>query len=36
MNLYLSLLHNQLNPTDNETDECFAIDFTRNQNMPDN
>lgn len=36
MNLYLSLLHNQLNPADNETDECFAIGFTRKQNLPDN
>lgn len=35
MNLYLSLLHNKLNPADRDTDECFAIGLTGNLNMPD-
>lgn len=35
MTLYLSLLHNELNPADNDIDECFAIGFTGNRNMPD-
>lgn len=35
MNPYLSLLHNELNPADNDIDECFAIGFTGNLNMPD-
>lgn len=36
MNLYLSLLCNELYPADNDIDECFAIGFTENLNMPDN
>lgn len=36
MNLYLSLLCNELYPADNDIDECFAIGFTGNLNMPDN
>lgn len=36
MNLCLSLLQNELNPADNETDEYFAIDFTVNPSVLDN